>query len=53
MEVRLRSDRGEPIVATLPDSQHAAIYRDIARQVWVALSSGNLSRPAPRIVNEG
>ncbi len=53
MEVRLRSDRGEPIVASLPDSQHAAIYRDIARQVWATLSSGEMSRPAPRIINEG
>jgi ATP-binding protein involved in chromosome partitioning len=53
MEVRLRSDRGEPIVATLPESQHAAIYRDIARQVWATLSSGSMSRPAPRIINEG
>jgi ATP-binding protein involved in chromosome partitioning len=52
MEVRLRSDQGEPIVVTLPDSQHAAIYRDIARQVWATLSSGSLSRPAPRIINE-
>jgi ATP-binding protein involved in chromosome partitioning len=53
IDVRLRSDRGEPVVATLPQSQHAAIYRDIARQIWVTLSEGNLTRPAPRIVNEG
>jgi ATP-binding protein involved in chromosome partitioning len=53
IEVRLRSDRGEPIVATLPESQHAAIYRDIARQVWATLSTGTMRRPAPRIVNEG
>jgi ATP-binding protein involved in chromosome partitioning len=53
LEVRLRSDSGEPIVATLPNSQHAAIYRDIARQVWTSLSSGGLNRPAPRIINEG
>jgi ATP-binding protein involved in chromosome partitioning len=52
IEVRLRSDRGEPIVNSLPESAHAAIYRDIARQVWTTLSSGTLSRPAPRIVNE-
>ena len=52
MEVRLRSDQGEPIVTSLPDSKHAAIYRDIARQVWATLSSGSLSRPAPQIVNE-
>ncbi len=53
MEVRLRSDRGEPIVASLPQSQHAAIYRDIARQIWAMLEHGTLSRPAPRIVNDG
>jgi ATP-binding protein involved in chromosome partitioning len=53
LDVRLRSDRGEPVVATNPQSQHAAIYRDIARQVWASLSSGQMSRPVPRIVNEG
>ena len=52
MEVRLRSDSGEPIVATLPDSRHAAIYRDIARQVWATVEGGSLSRPAPKIVME-
>ncbi len=52
MEVRLRSDRGEPVVATLPDSMHASIYRDIARHVWASLQGGGLARPAPRIVVE-
>jgi ATP-binding protein involved in chromosome partitioning len=52
MEVRLRSDSGQPVVASLPDSQHAAIYRDIARQVWLALEQGGLSKPPPRIVFE-
>ncbi len=52
LEVRIRSDSGEPIVATLPDSQHAAIYRDIARQVWATLEGGHLSRPAPKIIFE-
>jgi ATP-binding protein involved in chromosome partitioning len=51
-EVRLRSDSGEPVVATQPDSLHAAIYRDVARQVWAALEKGGLARPAPRIVVE-
>ena len=53
MEVRLRSDRGEPIVATLPESQHAAIYCDIARQIWATLEGGTMTRAAPRIINEG
>ncbi|MFO1034407.1 MAG: Mrp/NBP35 family ATP-binding protein [Hyphomicrobiales bacterium] len=52
MDVRLRSDEGRPIVETAPDSPHAAIYRDIARQVWATLSGGETTRPAPRIVFE-
>jgi ATP-binding protein involved in chromosome partitioning len=51
-EVRLRSDQGEPVVEYMPDSLHAAVYRDIARQVWVGLEGGELGRPAPRIVVE-
>jgi ATP-binding protein involved in chromosome partitioning len=51
-EVRLRSDSGEPVVATQPDGLHAAIFRDVARQVWAALQTGGLARPAPRIVVE-
>ena len=49
-DVRLRSDQGEPVTATVPDGLHAAIYRDIARQVWASLDKGTFSRPAPRIV---
>jgi ATP-binding protein involved in chromosome partitioning len=51
-EVRLRSDSGEPVVATQPESLHSALYRDVARQVWAALESGGLARPSPRIVME-
>ena len=51
-DVRLRSDTGEPVTATLPDSPHAAIYRSIAAKVWAAIERGGLSRPAPRIVIE-
>jgi ATP-binding protein involved in chromosome partitioning len=36
-------------VVSMPDSLHAAIYRDIARQVWAAIEGGKLSKPAPRI----
>ncbi len=52
MDVRIRSDAGEPIVATAPDSRHAAIYRDIARQVWTTVSSGAQMKAPPRIVIE-
>jgi ATP-binding protein involved in chromosome partitioning len=50
LDVRIRSDLGEPVVATAPESRHAALYRDMARQVWAAIESGSLSRPPPRIV---
>jgi ATP-binding protein involved in chromosome partitioning len=37
MDVRARSDSGQPITATLPDSHHAGIYREIAGRVWDGL----------------
>ncbi len=51
MEVRARSDAGEPIVATLPDGPHAAIFRNIAREVWAGIEAGT-GRKTPRIVIE-
>jgi ATP-binding protein involved in chromosome partitioning len=51
-EVRLRSDSGEPVVESLPQSLHTAIYRDIAQKVWASLDGNGLARPAPRIVIE-
>jgi ATP-binding protein involved in chromosome partitioning len=49
LDVRLKSDQGQPIVVSAPESQHAAIYRDMARQIWAMLEQGGLSRPAPKI----
>ena len=37
MDVRARSDSGQPITATLPDSAHAKIFRDIANRTWAEL----------------
>jgi len=50
MDVRLRSDTGQPITATLPDSQHAQIFRDIALRTWSELETArqNAVRP-PRL----
>jgi ATP-binding protein involved in chromosome partitioning len=52
IDVRMRSDSGRPIVATRPESAHAAIYREMAAKVWAALSEGAGRRPPPRIVFE-
>jgi ATP-binding protein involved in chromosome partitioning len=54
MEVRRRSDTGQPIVVTAPDSLPAQIYRDMADLVWRQLSQGEGAerRAAPKIVIE-
>ena len=52
-EVRSRSDAGQPIVASAPDSAHAAIYREIAKAVWGQLQGGVANqRPAPALIME-
>jgi ATP-binding protein involved in chromosome partitioning len=48
--IREKSDAGQPMVATAPDSAHAQIYRDIAARVRNGLQGA--SRPAPKIVIE-
>jgi len=54
MDLRARSDSGRPLVATVPDSPHALVYRDIARQVWASLpGTGDVTiKPPPRIIIE-
>ncbi len=54
IEVRRRSDEGQPIVISDPDSHHAALYRDLAARVWteVEKEDGTHSKPAPKIVME-
>jgi len=48
--LRIRSDAGEPVVASEPDSALAQIYREIANRVWTALAEPGRIKPAPRIV---
>ncbi len=52
MSIRELSDAGRPVVAVDPDGPHARIYKDMAQQVWTALSGGAATRPAPHIVIE-
>jgi ATP-binding protein involved in chromosome partitioning len=52
MTIRETSDSGLPIVATQPDSPHAAAYRTIAANVRDQLGSGVAAKAAPRIVIE-
>ena len=54
IEVRLRSDQGQPIVVSSPNSMHAQIYKDIAQNVWAQIERGadDASSAAPSIVFE-
>jgi ATP-binding protein involved in chromosome partitioning len=52
LNLRERSDAGEPIVATDPESPHTQNYREIAKKIWASLEGGNLNKPAPSIVFE-
>ena len=52
MSIRETSDAGLPIVATQPDSPHAAAYRAIAAKVRDQLGPGGPAKAAPKIVIE-
>lgn len=54
MDIRERSDAGQPVVASDPDSEHAKIYRDIADRVWNEIQNNSQgAKPgAPKIVIE-
>jgi ATP-binding protein involved in chromosome partitioning len=47
IEIREKSDAGQPIVATSPDSPHAQAYRDIAIRAWQQLEAGSGQRLQP------
>ena len=53
MDIRLRSDSGQPVVVSQPDGVHAAIYKEIAAKVWAEVDGGASALKAPpRIVVE-
>jgi ATP-binding protein involved in chromosome partitioning len=53
LEIRETSDAGRPLVVSEPNSAQAAVYREIAKNVWRELGKTRGSdRAAPRIVIE-
>ncbi len=52
LEIRERSDAGQPVVVSAADGPHAKAYRAAAEAIWQTLQAGSASRPAPRIVIE-
>ncbi len=47
MDIRARSDSGQPITATRPDSLHAQIYRELAAKAWNEVAASEGKRPEP------
>lgn len=47
MDIRSKSDSGQPITATVADGEHAAIYCDIAAKAWAGLEAaeGRAEKP--------
>ena len=52
MDIRAKSDLGQPIVAVAPDSPHARIYCEIASRAWGEIEGSGKRRAPPRIVIE-
>lgn len=54
MDIRATSDRGQPIVATDPESEHAKIYSDLASKSWseIQAAEGTLVKPTLTVGND-
>jgi ATP-binding protein involved in chromosome partitioning len=53
LEIRETSDAGRPLVVSEPNGAQAAVYREIAKNVWAELGkTRGADRAAPRIVIE-
>lgn len=47
MDIRAKSDSGQPITATAPDSLHAQIYRELAAKTWAEVEASQGRRVKP------
>ncbi|MGH1419674.1 MAG: P-loop NTPase [Hyphomicrobiaceae bacterium] len=53
MDIREKSDAGQPVTASDPDGPHAQIYCDIAAKTWEGIkTNSDVARQAPKIVFE-
>ncbi len=52
MDIREKSDSGQPIVISDPDSPHAKTYREIAEKAWAGIEQEQSTRAVPEIVIE-
>jgi ATP-binding protein involved in chromosome partitioning len=52
IDIRAKSDAGQPVVVSQPDGEHAKIYRTIAEKVWAAVEGAAGRKAPPKIVIE-
>ncbi len=54
MDIREKSDAGQPVVVSAPDSPHTQIYKEIARLAWdeIGRNQSGAQPAAPKIVIE-
>ncbi|MEM7775286.1 MAG: P-loop NTPase [Pseudomonadota bacterium] len=50
MDIRAKSDLGQPIVASAPDSPHAAVFGDIAARVLAQLDATGATAQSPPVL---
>lgn len=56
MDIREKSDIGQPVTATAPDSSHAQIYREIAARVWTEVENATghgIEAPKLELADDG
>ena len=51
LEIRVRSDAGQPVTATDPDGPHGQIYRALAARTWAELEASQLRRIEPPVLS--
>lgn len=49
MDIRAKSDSGEPVTATEPDGPHAAVFKELAAQAWqqIVAAKGDVASGKP------
>ncbi|GBE42617.1 MAG TPA: iron-sulfur cluster carrier protein ApbC [Rhizobiales bacterium] len=53
MDIREKSDSGQPIVVSDPKSPQAEVYREIAAMAWAGIETEDSKSAPPKIVIEG
>ncbi len=53
IDIRVRSDAGQPITATEPDGAYAQIYRELAAKAWAELEASQGNRIQPPVLSIG